>query len=485
MGKSIKKNYMYNLIYELLAIIVPLVTTPYVSRVLGATAIGDYSYTVGIVSYFGIIAVTGTKNYGQREVAIRQHDKKERSVVFWEIFLFRVFCTIVVTVAYLIFIMNFMQQYKILFIIQLLTVLSWVADISWFFQGMEEFKVTAIRNSFVKIIGTILIFICVKSPDDLWIYTLIYSGTNFLGNLTMWFYIRQEILLPSRRDVHVLKNIKGIMALFIPVIAIQIYTILDKTMLGSLCNTTEVGYYSQAEKIIKLALTVLSSFIAVLVPRISMLYNQGSMDTIEAYYKKTLDFIFFLAMPMMMGCIAVSDVFVPIFFGKGYEDVIALMQIMSLLFIILSLGQLYGNFLVAMKRQKFYTLAVVVAAIINAFLNFIFLVEFKLGAIGVAWATIIAELACTIVQIIASKDILDMKKLFVPIIRYLLPSGIMFLVIDLIKNMIHNDTICLLGAVSGGILSYLIVLLFLRNETLWSCLYQLRNTIQNSNNRKL
>ena len=156
---SVKKNYLFNLMYEVLAVLVPFVTTPYVSRVLGVTAIGDYNYINGIVSYFGLIAVTGTATFGNREISIVQNDKEKRSEYFFEILFFRIICTGIALLPYLILILSSNGLYKTLYLINLLMFLSWIFDVSWFCQGMENFAVTAIRNSIVKISGAILIFL--------------------------------------------------------------------------------------------------------------------------------------------------------------------------------------------------------------------------------------------------------------------------------------------------------------------------------------
>lgn len=154
--KSLKRNYAYNLSYQLLAILVPLVTTPYVTRVLGPEKLGDYAYTSAMVSYFGIVAALGTVTYAQREVACYQKAREERSRTFYEILFLRLFMVGIVFAAYCVFLF-LAGTYRVLYIIQLCTVLSWAFDISWFFQGMEDFKVTVIRNSTVKLISVILI----------------------------------------------------------------------------------------------------------------------------------------------------------------------------------------------------------------------------------------------------------------------------------------------------------------------------------------
>ena len=189
--------------YQLMAILIPLVTTPYISRILGATAIGDYSYTSGIVSYFGLVAATGTVNFAQKKIAVYESDIEKRSILFWEILLFRLLCGVLVLAGYSIFVFNYMPQYRLLYIIQYFTVFSWIADISWYFQGTENFKITSVRNTIVKLGGTVLIFLFVKEKSDLWLYTLITSAMLLLGNLTMWHYARREIIWPGISQIHI------------------------------------------------------------------------------------------------------------------------------------------------------------------------------------------------------------------------------------------------------------------------------------------
>lgn len=474
MKKSIKTNYLYNLSYQLMVIMLPLITTPYVSRILGAGGIGDYSYTSGIVSYFGLAAATGTLSFAQREIAVCQNEKTKRSVLFWEIFLFRALSGALVLAAYTFFVRNFMPQYKVLYRIQYLTVFSWLADISWYFQGTENYKITSVKNSVVKIIGTALIFIFVKKVEDLWIYALIASGTALAGNLSMWGYIFREVCWPGFRKIHIFRNVKDIMELFVPVLSIQLYTVLDKTMLGSLCNTVEVGYYSQAEKIVKLALTVVSAFISVLMPRLAVLYRSGDMKNIMKYYKRALDFIFLLALPMLAGCLLLSGEFVPFFFGKGYHPVIRLMRIESLLFIILSLGQMFGNFLIAMNRQKEYTAAVTMAAAVNVILNYLFIRYADLGATGAATASVIAESVSTGVQFYFAKDLLGYRPIFRSLAKYILPTGIMAVAILTVRYFFEGFLSLVLSVVLG-MTTYGVFLLICRDEMAAYILHWLLN----------
>lgn len=469
MRKSIGENYIYNLMYQLMAILIPLVTTPYISQILGATAIGDYSYTSGIVSYFGLVATTGTVNFAQKKIAVYENDIKKRSILFWEILLFRLICSIFVLIGYSIFIFNYMSQYRTLYIIQYFTVFSWLADISWHFQGTENFKITSARNTIVKLGGTILIFLFVKEKSDLWLYTLIMSAMMLCGNLTMWHYVQKEIIWPGISQIHILKNTGMIIELFIPVISIQLYTVLDKTMLGTLCNTTEVGYYAQAEKIVKLALTVLNALSAVLLPRIAILYANKDIKKIREYYKKTLNFIFMLALPMLVGCILLADAFVPVFFGKGYDDVINLLKLESSLFIILSLGQVFGNFLIPMNKQRDFTIAVTVAALVNISFNYIFIKTMGMGAVGAVMASVLAECVSSGIQFCAIREILKRKYILQILGKYLFPAAIMGIFIYSIGLMIGGIRFLIVGML-GGEFVYIGILIIMKNDVIFECL---------------
>lgn len=463
--------------YQLMAILIPLVTTPYISRILGATAIGDYSYTSGIVSYFGLVAATGTVNFAQKKIAVYESDIEKRSILFWEILLFRLLCGVLVLAGYSIFVFNYMPQYRLLYIIQYFTVFSWIADISWYFQGTENFKITSVRNTIVKLGGTVLIFLFVKEKSDLWLYTLITSAMLLLGNLTMWHYARREIIWPGISQIHILKNTGMIMELFIPVISIQLYTVLDKTMLGTLCNTTEVGYYAQAEKIVKLALTVLNALSAVLLPRIAVLYANKDIEKIREYYRKTLNFIFMLALPMLVGCFLVADEFVPVFFGNGYDEVINLLKLESSLFIILSLGQVFGNFLIPMNKQRDFTIAVTVAAVVNIVFNYIFIRTMGLGAMGAVMASVIAECVSSGIQFFAIREVLKGKDILQAISRYIIPTCIMALVI-IINHMFFDSLIFLiLSIISGGFI-YGICLVIAKNEIIYEVINKMLQKIK-------
>ena len=262
MAKSLKKNYIYNLTYQILVMIVPLITTPYLSRVLGAESIGIYSYTLSITTYFILFGSLGVAMYGQ-------------SKVFYEILLMR-FTTLGISI--IIFYITFAMkgQYSVYYKILLLEIIANALDISWFFQGIEEFKKTVIRNTIVKVVSVMCIFTFVKSSNDLNKYFLIYVLSTFLGNISLWMYMPKYIERISIKELQIFRHLKPTVGLFVPQVAVQIYTVLDKTMIGAIVeDKSEVGFYEQAQKMIKLLITISTSLGTVMVPRMANTFARG------------------------------------------------------------------------------------------------------------------------------------------------------------------------------------------------------------------
>lgn len=283
--KSITRNYIYNVLYQVLIIIVPLITTPYLSRVLGAENIGIYSYTLSITTYFILFGSLGVAMYGQREIAYLQDKKYERSKTFFEI-LFMRFITL--GIALVIFYFSFVTtgDYSTYYKILILEIIANALDISWFFQGLEEFKKTVLRNSLVKIVSVVFIFILVKTKNNLIEYFIIYVLSNFLGNISLWLYLPKYIEKIKFKELKVLRHIKPTIGLFIPQVAIQIYTVLDKTMIGSIIeDKSEVGFYEQAQKIVKLLLAIATSLGTVMVPRMANTFAAGDTLSPDRFLK--------------------------------------------------------------------------------------------------------------------------------------------------------------------------------------------------------
>ena len=388
---KVVKNYLYNLSYQILVLIVPLITTPYVSRVLGAKGIGTFSYTNSIVQYFILFGCIGLNMYGQREIAYAQHEKEKRDKVFWELGILRII-TVSISLAIFYFTLASHGKYAPVFFIMCLDILASMVDISWFFQGIEDFKKIVVRNFIIRIVGVALIFLFVKTSDDLLLYVICHSATQFLGNLSMWAYIPKLVDKIKVKELEIRKHIRPTIIFFLPQIAVSIYTFLDKTMIGFLTGSEEeIAYYEQGQKIIKIFMALVTSFGTVMMPRVANLFKLNEMEKVKSYLSKSFRFVFFMSFPMMFGLMAVSCNIVPWFFGSGYDKVIPNMMVIAPILVIVALSNFIGNqFLLPTGMQKEYTISVVTGCVVNFSLNLL-LIPFFLS-IGVAVATVIVEI---------------------------------------------------------------------------------------------
>ncbi len=472
--KSISKNYGYNLIYQILIMILPLVTTPYISRILGAENIGIYSYTLSIISYFVIFANLGVSLYGQREIAYLQDNKKQRSKTFWEIEILKLCTSSISLIIYYIFFASG-NNYQIYYQIFILYFLSTALEIGWFFQGLEEFKKTVVRNIFVRIAGLLLIFIFVKNNQDLWKYILIYGSSELLSNISLWLYLPKYLDKIKIKELNIKQHIKPTIELFIPQISLQIYMMLDKTMLGNvLADKSEIGYYEQAQKIINLLVTVVTSLGTVMVPRMANTFANGDVKKVKQYINNSFKFTFFSAVPITLGILLVAKKFVPIFFGEGYEQVVLIINISTPIILLTGLTNVIGNqYLIPTKKQRSYTISIVVGTIVNCILNLL-LIPYK-KAIGAVLASIMAQSMIFIMQFHYIKQEISFKQLIKLCKNYCISGVLMFGLCYIIRKILPNDMII---CIISGIFIYSTSLLLQKDELVLMTIEKIRKMVK-------
>lgn len=476
-GPRIGTNYIFNTIYQLLGILIPLITAPYLARVLGSEAIGTYSFAHSNVTYFVILAVFGTKLYGQNHIAICRENHNDLSRTFWEVFLFRVISSVICSFAYIVF-LSITKPSTIIGVILIATLIEVPTDISWFFQGLEDFKTILMRGLAIRIVALICVLLFVKSPDDLWLYVLFSTALPILGNLWTWTNLFGKISYV--KNIRIFRNIKEMWGLFLPTIAIQVYTILDKTMIGFITGSAyQNGCYEQAERIARVSLTVVTSIGAVILPRVANLYNNGHQDEAKDYVYMGFRFTWMMAMPMTLGLMMISSVFVPVFFGEGYDLALILLPIFSMLILFVSLAYVSGfSFLIPIGKRNIYTIAVSAGAGINLLLNLLLIPRF--GAVGAAVASVFAEFMGLAMQIIycCKNNLLVWDKLFKPCGKYIFASVLMAIVLQFERSKVAINVIGLLIMLITGACVYFISLIVIKDEfflrTLKSTIERLR-----------
>lgn len=478
MKKSIAKNYIYNLIYQMLTIVLPLITTPYLSRVLGAENIGIYGYTLSIVTYFVLFGTLGIAMYGQREIAYVQNNQTKQSKTFWEIVITRF---ITLTIASVTFYITFCirGEYTTYYTILLLELLANALDISWYYQGIEDFGKTVIRNLVVKILSLVCIFVFVKTQADLWKYMLIYVLANALGNATMWLYLPKMLQKISLKTLEFKKHIKPVLSLFVPQIATQIYVVLDKTMIGNITNNmSDVGFYEQAQKIVKTAMLVVTALGTVMNSRIANAFAENKKEDVKKYLMQAFNIVWMLGIPITLGIMAVSSNLVPWFYGEGYEPVIQLLIATSPILLAIGLNNVTGiQYLIQTKQQKNYTISVTIGAIVNVIFNFILIN--LIGTVGAAISSVLAEFTILGVHFIyMRKDIkiLDVLKLS---IKYLISGLIMYVIVLNISKLISPSILNTFILIAIGAIIYFVILLILKDKFLNDIINQVVVTVKN------
>lgn len=451
MAISVKKNIVYSFAYQILAFIIPLVTSPYISRTLGADRLGVYTYTYSIAYYFMMVVMLGIENYGTRSIAKIRDDKQQLAVTFWSIYIIQFTMLVLSLGSYLTYCYFRNSEYMNIQFCQGLCVLSFGLDVTWFFNGKESFKLISIRNGIVKVLNAALIFIFIKSPDDLWLYTLIMGSCTLLGQLIQWPYLIKEIKGEKIRLTNFTTHLKGALILFIPVLAISVFAYMDKIMIGKLSNMSEAGFYENSDKILNVPKAFIRAVGAVMLPHTANMLVVGSMQKVKQSIKTTMFFILWVASASLFGLAGIAPMFSVVFWGDEFarcSDVITIISI-SLFF------SCFGNvirtqYLIPKERDKEYTISLIIGAVVNFSVNFL-LIE-KFGAVGAAIGTVAAEVALCSYQAFCVRKELELGKYILRGIPFVL-IGLIMAVLLRIMQMYLSQSIpnLLILIVTGGV----------------------------------
>lgn len=325
---GLKKNYAYNLLYRIVTLVTPLITSPYISRVIGADGIGQYSYTYAISHYFLIFAVLGVSDYGNRCIAKVRDSKEERNKVFSEIVSLQILLSVGMSILYIIYCLVVTENRRLAYM-QGFNVLSAIFDVTWLLFGLELFYVTTLRNVIVKIGTVLLILLLVKSPNDVWKYTLIMSGGTLVGQLSVWPILRNYVCFIRPKWNDVIKHLKPNLVLFLPVIANDLLGYFDKIMIGNMSIDAELGCYDNAEKLLSIPNSLVTALGTVMLPRVSNSIAKGELKSVNEMIQKSMLFVVFATSALVFGICAVAKEFVPLFFGTGFDLVVPLLYTLA------------------------------------------------------------------------------------------------------------------------------------------------------------
>lgn len=396
-AKSVKTNFIYSLAYQVLLLILPLVTMPYLSRVLGADGYGEYSYSYSVAYYFVLIAMLGVNNYGTRSVARHQGLIESISKEFWSIVWFQGLFSAAVLAVYI--------GYSVFMADNLAVAAAWIPyvvsaglDINWLFFGLEEFKVTVTRNFVIKLASFILIFILVKGENALLVYCLIMSLSFLVSVLALWPFLKGRVRFskPTWEDVRI--RIKPNLVLFVPVIAVSLYTVLGKVMLGQLSTYEQTAFFDVVLRIEQVPLAFISALGTVMLPRSANLLSSGNSEKARRYLGSSMWLAMSASFLFTFGIIGVSDFFAPLFWGDGFLPCAFLLVIASIEIPFMAWANvLRTQYLIPAGKDRAYTLSVLSGAGVSVVLNFILIP--RCGALGAVCAIVAAEATVCLVQV--------------------------------------------------------------------------------------
>lgn len=453
------KNYLYNLSYQILTIILPIITVPYVTRIFTSEDLGNYGFYNSIVSYFSLFAMLGIGIYGTKQIAAARNV----SSTFWNIYVIQVAASILTLLVYIIVIYSIPQMSGIIPLILGITLFSKMIDISWLFTGKEDFKKITLRNTMVKVAGVISIFTFIKSSEDLYLYIFLIVIFDFLGQFVMWIPAKKFIKRPSFDTKIIKKNLHPIVLLFLPQVAISLYVVLDRTLLGLLGSYSDVGIYEQGQKLTSILLTVVSSLGAVMLPRVANLLSERKEK--EAQNMVRFSFILYnlIIFPMIFGLIAINEIFVKLFLGQNFQDVKYVLYIIVFNIMFIGWTNILGyQVLVVRNKNKEFMLSTTIPAIVSVAVNITVIPFF--GYIGASITSVVVEFLVFAIQWYYSRNIINKNLLFnKDLAKIICSSLVMFGVVMTCKMILGLDGIIgLIIYLAVGGISYLGMLFLLR-----------------------
>jgi O-antigen/teichoic acid export membrane protein len=404
--KSVKLNMIMNAILTMSAFIFPLITFPYVSRVLLPVGTGKVSFATSVVSYFSMFAQLGIPTYGIRACAKVREDREQLTRTVQEIMLINLVMCVIVYAAFslcLLFVPR-LQQDRPLFIIISLTILLNALGVEWLYKGLEQYSYITIRSIAFKFVALIALFLLVHQQSDYVIYGGITILASSASNIMNFFHLRHYISMRPVGNYHIKKHLKMVVVFFAMSIATTIYTHLDTVMLGFMKTDADVGYYSAAVKIKTILVSIVTSASSVLLPRMTSYVESGKKEAFFKIAKKTMNLIFLVAVPFTVYFVLYAKEGVYFLSGDAYAGAIVPMQIIMPTLLLIGMSNLMGiQIMVPIGKELQVLYSEIAGAIVDLVINIALIPKY--GAAGAAIGTLVAEAVVLLFQIFTIRDV--------------------------------------------------------------------------------
>ncbi|MFN3691820.1 MAG: flippase [Fervidobacterium sp.] len=414
MSNSVRKNYAYSAFVQIYGLLISLATSPYISRKLGPEGVGINAYVIAVVSYFLMFGTLKSDFFSTREFIYSNKSKK----VLWNIFFLRLTLMSIATFFYILYSLN--SPLRIYFLWSLPSIFNAFIDVGWVYVANENFKVLAIRQFIIRTISFGLVFVLVRSKEDVVKFIALNSLTNLIVSIVIFAGVVKKYGPPSFNAKDTFKLLPRMLKLFLPELSISVYALLDRVMLGILSSKAEVGYYDIASRFPSLFLTLIGSMTPVMMARMSNMISGSRYDNFTNYVSKSFKFSFVMSAGMILSMLSIVKEFIPWFFGQEYTKSVILVNIKIFIVFFVALGVVAGHqSLISLKKESYLTLGVTIGAIVNFFLNSLLIP--KSGAYGAAIASLIAEVIVTIVLYVFLSKFVNLIELLLSV-KNILPA---------------------------------------------------------------
>ena len=467
MAKSVKANYLFNLINSASQLLFPLITFPYASRIMMADGIGQVNFFQSIISYISLFTCLGIPMYAIREVAKVRDNPEKMTRIIVEILLLHAFLTLLgyMAVAVICLTVTKVQTDIPLFLLLSATIFFTAIGCEWFYQGIEDFKYVAIRGLLVKLLSVVLLFLFVKTKEDiLWYgaYTVLgVLGGNIFNFIRLRKYLHRDVI--DFRALHPLRHLKPALHVFALNVVISIYLQLNNVLLGFMKDAEAVGYFTAATKIMMITMSISSSLGAVIMPRTSNLIAEGRMDEFRILIQKSYDFVLALAMPLTVGLIFTSPSIILLLSGEGFAPAVLTSQIVASNILMVGLSGVMGiQVLYPLGKINIVILCTLIGAAVNVFFNVLLIPRY--GHNGTAVAYMLAEVAVTVSMFLIGRKYIPIQFLKKQHLHYvgggIVMGGVLYFISLLGLSIIST----LITMICVGIMVYIIVLLWLKDS---------------------
>lgn len=473
--KSLARNYIFNFIKTFCGIAFPLITFIYSSRVLGAEGIGKVNFSKSVVAYFSMISMMGINQYGTREAAKLRDDRRKISTFVQEVVIINLITTVIAFVGLYITIrfLPKLSEYSVLIWINSVTIFMQGLGLEWLYQAEEEYEYITKRSILFQIIAVLALFIFVKDVEDLIKYTIINVFSTSGSYVLNFLYSKKYVDWRKSEEYRFYQHISGMLWLFAMAVSVELYTVLDTTMLGFISGDRAVGLYIAAIRVNKLSISLIIALGVVLVPRLSYYIGHNEKQKMETLVCKGYNYVFLISIPLAVGLFCLSDNIVQLLSGMEYGESAICMRIMAPIVVLIPFSVMTNNqTFVPMGKEKMILVSTCIGAATNFISNFFLIPKYDQN--GAALGTVVAESAVACVCIYNAIRVLNMKKVFAGYYQYWVASFPIFVVSYLIKKTLDNSIIQMIVIITCSVTCYILILYRYRNQYFMSIINKLR-----------